>query len=97
MSVTDISLRKTLALKLYQKYKANETARHQLTYLMWECTLRCNLSCKHCGSDCRKDMLQRDMPLDDFLKVIDSITPHVNTHHTMIVLTGGEPLMRADL
>lgn len=97
MSVTDISLRKKLALKLFQKYKANETARHQLSYLMWECTLRCNLGCKHCGSDCRKNMSQKDMPLGDFLRVVDTITPHVNTHDTMIVITGGEPLMRTDL
>lgn len=97
MSVTDIPLRKKLALKLFEKHKANETFRHQLTYLMWECTLRCNLGCKHCGSDCRKNMTQQDMPLADFLSVIDSITPHVDTHRTMIVITGGEPLMRDDL
>lgn len=97
MSVTDISFRKKIALKLFQKHKANETAKHQLNYLMWECTLRCNLGCKHCGSDCRKNMSQPDMPLADFLDVVDSITPHVNTHNTMIVITGGEPLMRSDL
>ena len=37
------------------------------------------------------------MPLADFLKVLDTIAPHVNTHKTMIALTGGEPLMRKDL
>jgi radical SAM enzyme (rSAM/lipoprotein system) len=97
MSVTDLSFRKKLALKLFRQYKANEVKRHQLNYLLWECTLRCNLRCKHCGSDCRKNMLQSDMPLADFLRVVDGITPHVDTHHTMIVITGGEPLMRADL
>lgn len=97
MDVTSISLRKKLALKLNQKYRAKQTELHQLNYLMWECTLRCNLKCKHCGSDCRKDMLQKDMPLADFLKVVDSITPHVDPHKTMIVITGGEPLMRPDL
>lgn len=97
MSVTDISFRKKLALKLHREYRAKQTELHQLNYLMWECTLRCNLKCKHCGSDCRKDMSQKDMPLKDFLKVIDSITPHVDTRKTMIVITGGEPLMRSDL
>lgn len=97
MGITDIPFRKKLGLKLYQQHKNNETIRHQLSYLMWECTLRCNLACKHCGSDCRKNMQQKDMPLADFLKVIDSITPHVDTHNTMIVVTGGEPLMRDDL
>jgi radical SAM additional 4Fe4S-binding domain len=97
MSVTDISFRKKLALKLHQEFRDKQTKLHQLNYLMWECTLRCNLRCKHCGSDCRKDMSQKDMPLEDFLKVVDTITPHVNPHKTMIVITGGEPLMRPDL
>ena len=97
MSVTDLSFRKRLALKIFSNYKANEANRHQLNYLMWECTLRCNLMCKHCGSDCRKGMQQKDMPLADFLRVIDGVTPHVDPHKTMIVITGGEPLMRPDL
>ncbi len=38
------------------------------------------------------------MRKDDFLKVIDEeITPHVDTHKTMIIISGGEPLMRNDL
>lgn len=97
MSVTDISLRKRLALELFRQHKNNATKIHRLNYLFWECTLRCNLACKHCGSDCRKIMQQKDMPLGDFLRVIDGITPHVNPNETMIVLTGGEPLLREDL
>ena len=97
MGITNLTFRKAVALKLFQRYKAIETKKHQLSYLFWECTLRCNLGCKHCGSDCKKDVSQKDMPLADFLKAIDSITPHVNPNNTMIVLTGGEPLMRNDL
>lgn len=37
------------------------------------------------------------MPAQDFLKVIDSLLPHVNPHHVNIVITGGEPLVRKDL
>jgi radical SAM enzyme (rSAM/lipoprotein system) len=37
------------------------------------------------------------MPKEDFLKVLEDIRPHVNPNKTMIVLTGGEPLMRNDL
>ena len=34
----------------------------------------------------------------DFLKVIDEeITPHVDPHNVMIIISGGEPLMRKDL
>jgi radical SAM enzyme (rSAM/lipoprotein system) len=37
------------------------------------------------------------MPVEDFLQVIDQITPHVNPNHTMIIFTGGEALVRKDL
>ncbi len=97
MSVTKISLRKRLALNLFKKYKDNERSIHQLNYILWECTLRCNLRCLHCGSDCRKEASQKDMPANDFLKAIDEIVEMVVPHNTMIVLTGGEPLLRIDL
>ncbi|MCL2878896.1 MAG: TIGR04133 family radical SAM/SPASM protein, partial [Treponema sp.] len=54
-------------------------------------------SCLHCGSDCRKISQLPDMPLADFLKAIDTIAPHVDPHNTIVVLTGGEPLVRNDL
>ena len=38
-----------------------------------------------------------DMPAEDFLRVIDSITPHVDPHKTFIIVTGGEALLRDDL
>lgn len=37
------------------------------------------------------------MSLTDFLRVIDSISPHIEPNKTTIVLTGGEPLLRKDL
>ncbi len=49
---------------------------HPLRQLFWECTLRCNLSCRHCGSDCAKDVAATEMPLGDFLKVLDEIATH---------------------
>lgn len=37
------------------------------------------------------------MPVNDFIKVVDSILPHVDRHQLNIVITGGEPLVRKDL
>lgn len=37
------------------------------------------------------------MPIEDFLKVIDGITPHVDPHQVMITFTGGEALVRNDI
>lgn len=40
---------------IFRRFKKTETKIHELNYLFWECTTRCNLSCLHCGSDCSKD------------------------------------------
>lgn len=95
--MSGISLKKRFALEVNRQISQNNKKLHILSYLFWECTLRCNLHCKHCGSDCKSSSETPDMPAEHFLKVIDSITPHVDTHKTMIVITGGEPLMRKDL
>ncbi len=92
-----LSLKKRLALNLFGIKKKIESRLHELTYLFWECTLRCNLNCVHCGSDCQKEASVPDMPLKDFLGVIDSIKDQVNPHKTLVVLTGGEPLVRKDI
>jgi radical SAM enzyme (rSAM/lipoprotein system) len=92
-----VNLRKKIALSLFQQHKRNQARLHELNYLFWECTLRCNLNCLHCGSDCTQQASVPDMPLADFLKVLDTIAPHVDPHKTIIALTGGEPLMRKDL
>lgn len=97
MSVARISFRKRLALNIFSRYRKNEIKIHQLNYILWECTLRCNLNCLHCGSDCKKDASTEDMPAEDFLKALDDVRAIVNPNKTMIVLTGGEVLLRKDL
>lgn len=92
-----LTIRKRLALEIARKIRNNRKELHLLKQLFWECTQRCNLHCKHCGSDCKRTSEIKDMPADDFLRVIDTITPHVNPHEVNIVITGGEPLMREDL
>jgi len=81
--------------KLFQKFKLAETQKHELNYLFWECTTRCNLNCLHCGSDCSKDSAFPDMPMEDFLAATDTISN--KAEHLMVVFTGGEPLMRKDI
>jgi len=92
-----ISLRKKMALELFSKYRKNSIKTHQLNYIFWECTLRCNLNCLHCGSDCTKNAQVKDMPIKDFIGAIDDIKSIVDPNSTMIVFTGGEPLLRKDL
>jgi len=94
---TGLPLRERLILDLARVYRKATTALHDLTYLFWECTLRCNLACRHCGSDCRIGPAQNDMPLEDFLRVVDRVAEIYKPARTTIVLTGGEPLLREDL
>jgi radical SAM enzyme (rSAM/lipoprotein system) len=91
------TLRKRIGLELFRRLHKNNVKLHTLNTLFWECTLRCNLSCKHCGSDCHVSAEQPDMPAKDFFRVIDEITPHVNPNKTFIIFTGGEALVRRDL
>ena len=92
-----LGLKKKIALELFRKYKKNQAKLHVLNYLFWECTLKCNLNCLHCGSDCTKNSEVKDMPFEDFIGVIDKLTPTINPNKTMLVITGGEPLVRKDI
>ena len=90
-------LRKRLALELFRSIRKNRAKIHELRTLFWECTLRCNASCLHCGSDCHVSSAHPDMPVEDFLKVIDEITPHVDPHKVMITFNRREALVRKDI
>lgn len=93
-----LGLRKRMALNIFADLHDAKVAEHRLDTLFWECTLRCNLSCRHCGSDCRVDPGVADMPLEDFLRVLDEeITPHVDPSEVLLIFSGGEVLMREDL
>jgi len=98
MSRRRLGLRKRLALDIFSDLYGAKVAEHRLDTLFWECTLRCNLSCRHCGSDCRVDPGVPDMPIEDFLRVLDEqITPHVNPEEVLVIFSGGEVLVREDL
>lgn len=80
---------------IFQRFKKSETELHELNYLFWECTTRCNFHCLHCGSDCSQDSRYPDMPFEDFLRALETIKD--KAHHFTIAITGGEPLLRKDL
>lgn len=93
-----MDLRTRIALYLERWRQRNLKELHPLRELFWESTLRCNVHCLHCGSDCVASVETPDMPAEDFLHVIDTeITPHVDPHKVLVIISGGEPLMRKDL
>lgn len=78
-------------------FRQNEALLHELSYLFWECTQRCNLKCQHCGSDCISDSKIADMPFEDFLEAILPLKERFKRDSITVVITGGEPLLRSDL
>lgn len=86
-------------MRLLQTSLINEkrTKKHVLHNLFWECTLRCNASCLHCGSDCRSVAETKDMPLEDFLAVLDDVRSVMDPSKIVVQTTGGEPLVRKDI
>jgi radical SAM enzyme (rSAM/lipoprotein system) len=84
-----------LKRKIFNSFRNSGTKIHELNYLFWECTLRCNLNCLHCGSDCSKVSNTEDMPLEDFLSALDTI--EFKPDNSIVVLTGGEALLRKDI
>ena len=92
-----LDLRHRLALEINRALQRDTLRSHPLEQLFWECTLRCNLACRHCGSDCKVQAEHPDMPLEDFLPVLDSVNARCEPHSVFVIVTGGEPLMRPDL
>lgn len=82
---------------MFRAFRRNETAIHELNYLFWECTWRCNLSCRHCGSDCQASTVVPDMPLEDLLRALEPLQGKYKRNTTVVAITGGEPLLRPDL
>lgn len=89
-------LDKIIKIENGRKINALRVQAHFLQQLFWECTLRCNLRCKHCGSSCSESDVRTDMPLADFLPVLAEIKQHSDMP-VLVITTGGEPLLRKDI
>ncbi len=97
MNKPQLTIGKKALLNLFSLYRGVQSKLHDLTVLAWECTLRCNLNCLHCGSDCSQKSSTKDMPIKDFLAVLDRVAVVYKPNKVFIGITGGEPLMREDL
>lgn len=60
----------------------------------WEITRRCALKCRHCRGAARDCDYADEFSTDECFKTIDALAEFSKP---MIILTGGEPLMRADI
>ncbi len=62
--------------------------------IAWEITRSCNLSCAHCRAAAEFGAYEGELSLDEIKAVIDDI---VTISNPIVILTGGEPLMRPDI
>ena len=62
--------------------------------IFWEVTKGCNLRCIHCRATATELMSPQDLPTAKALNIIDQIADFGNP---ILVLSGGEPLYRADI
>lgn len=92
-----LGIRRTLALEASRQINKDLREEHPLRQLFWESTLRCNIHCRHCGSDCRQSAAAPDMPREDFFRVLDNIASRMDPSKVFVILGGGEPLVREDI
>jgi len=90
---------KIQALELFIERKERLRKTTPLRYLFWESTLRCNLNCLHCGSDCLRDDTSRDAEVDGetIKRELRTIAEHYDPNKCTFAIIGGEPLLREDI
>ncbi len=91
--------KKVQALESFIERKEQLKKDTSLRYLFWESTLRCNLSCLHCGSDCVRDDASQAAELDGetIKRELHSIAGHYDPRLCTFAIIGGEPLLRDDI
>jgi heme b synthase len=65
-----------------------------LRMVAWEVTRSCNLACAHCRAASQKRLYSGELTTSECFQVIDEIASFVQP---VIILTGGEPLLRKDI
>ncbi len=71
-----------------------QTDEPQLRMIAWELTRSCNLACVHCRASAAFGPYEGELSTHDVLRVMDDIA---SFSKPVIILTGGEPLLRADI
>jgi radical SAM protein with 4Fe4S-binding SPASM domain len=64
-----------------------------LRLVFWELTARCNLTCKHCRAEAQDHFVKGELTTAEILDVAAAIR---KTADPIMILTGGEPLVRED-
>jgi len=74
--------------------KGTEAITPRLQMVAWEITRRCNLFCAHCRASSTGSTYEGELSTGESLGLIDQI---LEAGKPVLILTGGEPLLRPDL
>ena len=66
----------------------------ELRMVAWELTRSCNLACRHCRASAERGPYPGELSTQEVLRVMDEIA---SFSQPVIILTGGEPLLRPDI
>lgn len=67
---------------------------HPLRYLFLEITRQCNLSCRYCGSNCTPVGQGEEMPVAEWVKLLEHVAENFDARQVMLAIMGGEPLRK---
>jgi len=71
-----------------------ENKGQSLRLVAWETTRNCNLACMHCRASATRGPFSGELDTDASFRLLDQIA---QVGKPIIILTGGEPLLRADI
>jgi len=81
-------------LKLAFSPQANQKKKFVPLVMSWNVTRECNMKCSHCYINAAEGKLQKELTTQEGKKLIDQIS---EVSHPLLILSGGEPLMRSDI
>ena len=83
-----------MTMKLTESTKQGELIIPRLQIVAWELTRSCNLFCAHCRGSAELTRYSGELSTEECFGVIDQI---LEVSKPLIILTGGEPLVRSDI
>ncbi len=79
---------------MFHRENASSSAVPSLRMVAWEVTRSCNLNCVHCRAAAEAGPYPGELDTKESLRLIDQIA---SFSKPVIILTGGEPLLREDI
>jgi len=83
-----------MTTKMESNLKRGNVLTPKLHLVAWEITRSCNLSCAHCRGSATPASYSGELTTDECFRLVEQI---LEVGNPIIILTGGEPLVRSDV